>query len=214
MKTRRDDILRPKEILASVKTAYETGLDWLSCMMAIACMFGKRINEIISLKKEQFKVDSKFLTIRFRVSKKRDKKSPIPIYHLKRKTLEHPLMPYVLRYIDKVQAGYIFASNRKPENITQTVTVKTRKGETKTLRYRYTIDGGYISRQLAYYYLKKIAPDWWWHLSRESLATMMAEEGATEEELMHWFDWETPATAHKYVKRGTKLTEKWSERTW
>jgi len=42
----------------------------------------------------------------------------------------------------------------------------------------------------------------------------MAEEGATEEELMHWFDWETPNSPHKYVKRGTRLTEKWSERVW
>jgi len=42
----------------------------------------------------------------------------------------------------------------------------------------------------------------------------MAEREATEEELMNWFDWERPDTAHSYVKGGIKLTEKWSERTW
>jgi hypothetical protein len=42
----------------------------------------------------------------------------------------------------------------------------------------------------------------------------MAEKGATEEDLMHWFDWDRVDTAHEYVKRGTKLTEKYSERTW
>jgi len=36
----------------------------------------------------------------------------------------------------------------------------------------------------------------------------MAERGATEEELMSWFDWD------RYVKGGPKLTEKWAERTW
>jgi hypothetical protein len=42
----------------------------------------------------------------------------------------------------------------------------------------------------------------------------MAEMGATEEELMHWFDWSDPRVAHEYVKRGTKLIEKWADRTW
>ena len=34
------------------------------------------------------------------------------------------------------------------------------------------------------------------------------------EKIMHWFDWDRVDTAHEYVKRGTKLTEKWAERTW
>jgi hypothetical protein len=66
--------------------------------------------------------------------------------------------------------------------------------------------------QKAQYYLKKVNKNVWWHLFRESLATEMAERGATEEELMHWFDWSRADTAHQYVKRGIKLTEKWSDR--
>lgn len=46
-----------------------------------------------------------------------------------------------------------------------------------------------VSRQLALYYLKKQNPNCYWHFFRESLATEMAERGATEEKLMHWFDW-------------------------
>jgi integrase len=71
-----------------------------------------------------------------------------------------------------------------------------------------------VSRQLARYYFRKVTDQAWFHLFRESLATEMAEHGATEEDLMHWFDWDRVDTAHEYVKRGTKLTEKWSERTW
>jgi len=33
----------------------------------------------------------------------------------------------------------------------------------------------------------------------------MAERGATEEELMAWFDWDRYDTAHGYVKGGPKL---------
>jgi len=71
-----------------------------------------------------------------------------------------------------------------------------------------------MTRQLALYYLKKADSQTWWHLFRESLATEMAEHGASEEMLMHWFDWDRVDTAHEYVKRGTKLTERLSRRTW
>jgi len=71
-----------------------------------------------------------------------------------------------------------------------------------------------MTRQLALYYLKKANAKCWWHLFRESLATEMAERGASEEQLMHWFDWDRVDTAHEYVKRGTKLTERLSRRTW
>jgi len=71
-----------------------------------------------------------------------------------------------------------------------------------------------MTRQLALYYLKKVDSKCWWHLFRESLATEMAERHATEEELMHWFDWDRVDTAHDYVKRGTRLTERLSQRIW
>ena len=48
----------------------------------------------------------------------------------------------------------------------------------------------------------------------ETLVTKMVEHGVTEEELMHWFGWDRVDTTHQYLKRGTKLTEKWAERTW
>lgn len=42
----------------------------------------------------------------------------------------------------------------------------------------------------------------------------MSEEGTTEDELMYWFDWDSAETAHGYVKRGPKMSEKWSKRLW
>lgn len=214
IKTRRDDILRPKEIMQTVKNADVIGLEWLACLLSLTNIFGKRVSECLSLKKEQIKKDAKFLYVRFHVGKKRDKDRPIPIFYTKKKTLQHPLIPYILNYLDTISEGYIFPSKRKPQKGTVRMKVKLKGGKTKIAEYPYSVEGGFVSRQLALYYLKKIAPDWWWHLARESLATRMAEEGASEEELMHWFDWSSVEMAHVYVKRGTKLTEKWSERTW
>lgn len=165
----------------------------------------------MSLKRDQVIINEDFVIIRFRVGKKRENDEPIPHFFMKRKTLKHPLTRYITQYVQTLKDGYIFSFNRQPQTTKQTIKVKRKDGTIKKCEYSYELPGGYMSRQLALYYLKKIAPDWWFHLCRESLATSMAEHGATEEELMHWFDWETPASPHKYVKRGIKLTEKWSE---
>lgn len=181
IKTKRSDILRKTEIQKMLKSSDP----WLACLIALAWMFGKRINELLRLTREDIRTDEQFLYVRFLVSKKRTRTDqPVPKPFLKRITLNHAGVPYVLAYwkdmSDMKMNGPIFP----------------------------------MSRQLAHYYLKKVNPDSWFHLFRESLATEMAEHGATEEKLMHWFDWDRVDTAHEYVKRGTKLTEELSERTW
>lgn len=194
--TKRTDILRKKEILSTLEKSKEVG-PWLQCLIALAWAFGKRINELLRLQAEDLRTDDKFLFVRFFVSKKklegseqyqdadgkfhrRLKLSPIPKPYLKRITLTHPSVPYILAYVKEIKEGPLF----------------------------------HVSRNLAWWYLKKVNPQAWWHLFRESLATEMAEHGASEEMLMHWFDWDRLDTAHAYVKRGTKLTEELSERTW
>lgn len=69
-----------------------------------------------------------------------------------------------------------------------------------------------LSRELARYYFRKVTTKAWFHLFRESLATQMAEHEATEEQLLHWFDWQRVETAHRYVKRGTRLIKKFADR--
>jgi integrase len=178
IKTKRNDILRKKEILAMLKIADP----WLAAAIAIAWIFGKRVNEILRLDVDSIRIDDKFLYIRFFVSKKKIRTDvPVPRPYLKRISLTHLGVPYILRYVQTVKEGLLFPD---------------------------------MSRQLALYYLKKTNPKAWFHLFRESLATEMAEHGASEEMLMHWFDWDRIDTAHQYVKRGTKLTEELSERTW
>ena len=177
IKTRRADILRKPEIQTMLKSSEP----WLACLIALAWIFGKRINELLRLTKEDIRQDNQFLYVRFHVSKKKTRTDqPIPKPFLKRITLNHPGVEYIETYLQQIESGPLF----------------------------------HCSRQLAHYYLKKVNPKAWFHLFRESLATEMAEHGATEEKLMHWFDWDRVDTAHEYVKRGTKLTEELSERTW
>ena len=177
IKTKRNDILRTKEI----ETTLQNSDTWLKALISLAWLFGKRINELLNVRKEDIYVRDGYLYVRFFVSKKKKRTDPpVPKPFLKRITLKNPFVKYVLKYAEAVESGKLFR----------------------------------MSRQLALYYLKKANGKAWFHLFRESLATEMAERGATEEKLMHWFDWDRVDTAHSYVKRGTKLTEEYSERTW
>ena len=179
IKTKRSDIYRKFEIAEMLNNSDP----WLKALIALSAIFGKRISEILKLQKTDLRVDDRYLYVRFLVSKKRTRKdAPIPKPYLKRITLKHPLVPYILDYVKVI--------------------------EDQTLLFNG------MTRQRALYYLKKVNPQAWFHLFRESLATEMAERGATEEQLMHWFDWDRVDTAHEYVKRGTKLTEQYAERTW
>jgi len=202
--TKRNDILRSFEINKMLKQADA----WLQCAIAMAWLFGKRINEILKLKRENIYTDEKYLYVRFFVSKKKTRiDPPVPKPYLKRITLRNPYCKYILNYIETIEEGYIFPANTKPR-------IKKFFDKKMNVWREYHREGGHVTPEAAYYHLKKLAPKTWWHLFRESLATEMAEHGATEEKLMHWFDWDRVDTAHQYVKRGTKLTEEYSERTW
>ena len=178
IKTKRDDILR----IVEIKKMLQQSPAWLACLIALAWIFGKRLNELLKVQKEDIHVDQNYLYVRFLVSKKKTRESePIPKAYLKRINLKHPGVSFIENYVAEIESGKLFPK---------------------------------MTRQLALYYLKKVNPQTWFHLFRESLATEMAERGATEEELMHWFDWDRVDTAHDYVKRGIKLTERLSKRTW
>lgn len=177
VKTRRSDILRTKEVEATLEKADS----WLQCLICLAWLFGKRISELLKVRREDVYIKDGYLYVRFFVSKKKTRADPpVPKPFLKRITLRNPFTRPILAHLKTVETGKLFK----------------------------------VSRQLALYYLKKVNKQAWFHLFRESLATEMAERGATEEKLMHWFDWDRVDTAHSYVKRGTKLTEEYSERTW
>lgn len=204
IKAIRTDILRKPEI----DTMLEKADDRLKCVIALAWIFGKRINEILTLKREDIWVQGDFLFVRFHVGKKKERQAQIiPKPYLKKIRTAHPYVSYILNWIEKFQQGYVFPSY----GVDHSKKVYSKKYDKV---YTYQVIGGHLTPQRIWQLLKEINPNVWAHLFRESLATWMAENDATEEDLMHWFDWDDPRMAHRYVKHGTRLTEKWSERKW
>jgi len=177
IKTFRDDILRKPEIDAMLQQA-ESKIEL--ALIGMLWIFGKRISEVLKVRKKDVWVEGEYLMVYFTVLKKPGiKEQPIEKRYLKRIKRIHPYAQFIIDC----------AKGLKPDDLLFPIT-----------------------RTKAWRLLKRMNPDIYPHFFRHSLATSMAERGATEYELMHWFDWDRPSTAAKYIKRGTKLTEKWSDR--
>lgn len=58
-----------------------------------------------------------------------------------------------------------------------------------------------ITRVRAWQILKQINKDCWCHLFRHTRATNLADEGLSVQELMQWFDWNSPNMAMKYIQK-------------
>lgn len=216
-------------------------------LQAIICLlwiFGKRCNEVISLKMKDLYIrgrsQDKYLHVAFTVQKKKSKYATMaPIPFVKKITSQNhfvkPILQYYLRRnkeaVSLLEAGkakdidnqYLFPSQIGRENKTKIVTVKHRfserdgklvlddKNGTVTRTYTYTKDCGHISYWRVRQELKKVTTAWA-HLFRTSLATEFAEEGASEEDLLFWFDWDRVQTAHNYVKHASSYSSKFSKR--
>lgn len=234
IKTKRDDIIREKELQRLLDECERDTVDgkkvvnygknlfqikfiptMIQCLIALMWLFGKRITETLRLKRKDIWVDEEWLYVRFRVLKKRSRKSePIPVLRLKKITLDNPYVPYVTRYINTItnDDAWLFPGRKRKREFD----VPWTNPETnEVIVYHYVDeDVGRMGKEHAWRIMKGLSKSVWNHLFRTSLATTMAEFEATEEHLMNWFDWDKYETAHGYVKAGPRLTEKWSKRKW
>jgi len=197
----------------------------VECLLALLWLFGKRIYEILSLHRKDIRVEADYLYVRFIVQKKPPKKKAgvIGLPSTKRIRLSHPYTKYIITYLNQLSdepETPLFPGKSQGKNIVQRHvklcrTLPSGEKETyyKDYEYQKTVKG-IMSPEKAWKIVKVLNPKAWTHLFRTSLATNMAEHEATEEELLNWFDWERVETAHTYVKRGTKLTERLSDRNW
>ena len=191
----RQDVIRPVELgeildrAGSIEKLGIPGLGW-QALISIMWLFGKRVSEIINLRTQDVRVDGEYLYILFTVLKKRSFTDPgLRMPFQKRITLENPYTEFIVEWMERVEdQEFLFP-----------------RSETKM---------GHIYRQYAHLVLKEIRPDISAHLFRHSLATQMAEDGATAYELVNWFDWDRTDTALEYVKRGGAMTERLSKRKW
>lgn len=191
----RQDIIRLTELGNILDSAEDIdrygipGLGW-QAFISIMWLFGKRVSEIISLRNQDIRIDGEYLAILFTVLKKRSSKDPgMRMPFLKRITLENPYTEYIVDWWDMVRESKFTFSRR----------------QTKM---------GHIYRQYVHLVLKEISPYISSHLFRHSLATQMAEDGATAYEMVNWFDWDRTDTALEYIRRGGAMTERLSKRKW
>jgi len=191
----REDIIREQELreifnkVSRVKAYGLPGMAW-QCLIAIMWLYGKRISEVVPLTVNSVRV-SNYLSIGFNVLKKKSHKDPgVKLRFTKRVTLENPYTDYVVNWHKEIKKSHRF------------------------LFYRPQTKMGHIYRQYANEVLKSLSPRISPHLFRHSLATQMAEEGATAYQLINWFDWDRTDTALEYIRRSGRMTQELSDRKW
>lgn len=194
-KYHREDIIRPSEldqILQKAGSLEKFGLPGVAwqALVSILWLYGKRVSEVVSLKTQAVRVNDEYLAILFNVLKKKGRKDPGVLRPFtKRVTMENIYTNFVITWWE-INTGETFLFPRP---------------QTKM---------GHIYRQYAHLALKEISPRISSHLFRHSLATQMAEQGATAYELVNWFDWDRTDTALEYVRRSGAMTKRLSDRTW
>jgi len=184
IKALREDILRPDEVKVLLKRLEHRPM--LRCLIAILYGFGCRVSEAISLRRGDVRIVRKSLAIRFPLKKRRPVGGVRPSIE-RRLAISHYLSSYILDWIAKLPEdpdAWLFPSRK----------------------------GGHISRVWVWMKLKEIDEKLWPHLFRHSLATLMAEHGASAFDLVSWFGWSSLDTALKYVRLTGPLRTRWSKR--
>ena len=208
---RREEILSEAEVEEMIRKAdflFPEKANMIKCLIALLWLFGKRISEVLRLKRKDLWFDEHFLYVRFTVLKKKGEYKAV-----KKITLKNKFTKHVLEYVRLIEEPEAWLFPGFSTNKTVKVKMRLKDGTVKVYEY-YRAEKGVMSRQQAFRILKKLNPTVWFHLFRSSVATRFAYEGATPYELQSWFDWEKLETANKYVRRGSAFIERLSQRTW
>jgi integrase len=198
---------------------------WLQCVLAIIWLTGKRVNEVLKLKRKHVTFTETEIRIRFFVGKKRSRGSPIELMpYLKARTIEHKAVPYIQAYLaefDKKvsdQDSPLFPANTQPRHRIVHTTFINRQGEKETRRYEYDDPGGYVYEENARYWLNKINEQLpedkriYFHYGRHSIGIKMAYQGRTPYQIAEVLD-ETVQSALAYTKHAGGYSQEWTKET-
>ena len=208
---RKEDVLSEDEVRRMLERAdivFPNKSLMVKCLIALLWLFGKRISEVLRLKRKDLWFDEHFLYVRFTILKKKGEYKAV-----KKVTVRNPFVNYVIQYIECIEQpeAWLFPGCSRPKIVR--VRARLKDGSMKTYEYE-RLEMGNMSRQQAYKILKRLNPACWPHLFRDSVATRFAYEGATPYELQSWFDWAKLETANKYIRRGPAFIERLAMRTW
>jgi integrase len=198
---------------------------WLSCVLALDWLFGKRINEILKLRRKNITFTATLIKVRFRVGKKRSKGSPIEMQPFqKSRSINHLAVPYIKKYLAEYDEkigdpeGYLFPAETKSRTRVVHTTFTNSKGEKETREYVYNDKGGYVFEENARFWLKKInmqLPEEeriYFHYGRHNIGIKLAYQGKSDIVIAKILD-ESPRAALTYTKHAGGIDEEWTHET-
>lgn len=196
---------------------------WLACVIAIDWLTGKRINEILSLRRNAIIITDSQIRIKFFVGKKRSKGSPLELQpYQKAKTINHKAVPTILEYLDEYdkiigdKEGYLFPANTHPE--VRRVTTKFINGQQQEEKrtYVYNIPGGYVKEQTARFWLSKVNEQLpkneqiYFHYGRHNIGIKLAYQGKNDHDIAKILD-TTVRTASRYTEHAGGFGSEWTD---
>ena len=158
-----------------------SGAGW-QCYFTILRLFGKRVSEVIELRKNSVSVIDNYLNITFRIRKTRRTR---PLIRTKQVNIKNPYVHYIVDYSDSMPDGYLFPSSG-----------------TKS---------GHIYREYAWKVCKLIDENLFNHKFRHTLATDLANKKITAFEMQSFFDWASLNMAAEYVQASGVSTQRISD---
>lgn len=213
---------------------------WFSAVIALDWLFGKRINEILTLRQNSISFTSTQIRVKFFVGKKRSRKTPLELQpYLKARNINHKAVPYIKAYLEEYNAKYqayldanptlklpslknndtyLFPCSQKSRILNVRTKFINGKGEEETRPYTYTIPGGYIHEDNAQKWLNKINAQLpenerlYFHYGRHNVGIKMAYQSKSAIEIGKVLD-ETPRAALSYTEHASALGSDWTKET-
>lgn len=198
---------------------------WFSAVLAIIWISGKRINEVLQLRRKDVIISDSQIRIKFFVGKKRSKKSPIEFMpYQKVRTIKHKAVPHIQEYLNEYDLLHenkednLFPTNTKPRTRTVNTTFTNGEGQPETRKYSYQDKGGHVYQEHARYWLEKINKQLdpkeriYFHYGRHSIGIKMAYQGKSVFQIADVLD-ETPNSAIEYTKHAGGYSQEWTQET-
>lgn len=201
---------------------------WLTCVLAIIWLTGKRINEILSLSRNAITFTQTVIRIKFKVGKKRSRGTPLELQPFqKARSIQHKAVPYIKRYLAEFDEKTLPKERQKARLFPANTTIRTRtvntkfingNGEEETRQYAYTDKGGYVYEENARYWLNKINEQLpeeeriYFHYGRHSIGIKQAYQGKTPYQIAEILD-ETVRAAIKYTEHAGGYSSEWTMET-
>lgn len=199
---------------------------WFQCVLAIIWLTGKRINEVLQLRRKDIMFtpvkNPTEIRIKFFVGKKRSRGSPIEqMPYQKARTVKHKAVPYIQEYLEEYDQVHdpeeqLFPAKTQPR--TQKIHTKfiNGKGEEETREYIYNYKGGHVRQENARFWLSKVnsqlpkSKQIYFHYGRHSIGIKLAYQGKTPYQIAEILD-ESVRAAIEYTKHAGGYSQEWTQ---